>query len=142
MNNIENCCVCEGEQDIITKKYSLCFEQHSICKSCFLLILQICYCKNSVGEFVYKCPMCRTENRISNKEMNRLLIGLTGSNILCIKIHTVCERQNKIKKCRVEKCGCRTNIVNVVSQNDDILTFEYISKIANKYPENCGLNEG
>ena len=71
------CCICLEKSESLEKseikEYS-CLADHNVCKTCFLSVLQMCYCKNTFGEIVYKCPLCRIEYRYSNKKMNRISI--------------------------------------------------------------------
>jgi len=127
------CCVCEESQDIVSKKFSQCPSDHNICKTCYLSVLQMCYCKNSLGEVFYRCPLCRNEHIFSNAEMNNMLLDLIDSNEMCIKVHKLCENRNITKKCYFENCGCRVNIVDVYTKNELDLAIKDIMNLANKY---------
>jgi len=131
------CCVCSEEQDIttdiITNMYTECPFSHNICKTCYLSILQMCYCQNSLGEVLYKCPLCRNEHRISNKKMNIILLELTDSDEMCLRVHKTCETKNITKKCQFDNCGCRTNVIDIVTKDDIDLAIKDIINLANKY---------
>lgn len=129
----DNCCVCGENSDILANEYTKCPFSHKICKICYLSILQMCYCKNSLGEVVYRCPLCRNDHIFSNRKMNSVLLVLVNSSVLCLRVHKSCENRNITKKCKFEKCGCRTNIVDVLTKNDLDSTIKDILKVANKY---------
>jgi hypothetical protein len=133
------CCVCEDKDDIISNNYTKCPSDHNICKTCYLSVLQICYCKNSIGEVLYRCPLCRNDHMISNTTMNTILLELTGVSELCLKVHKLCENKNITKKCHFEKCGCRVNIVDIYTKNDLDLAIKDIIYLANNYSKK---NEG
>jgi len=126
------CCVCEESENILLHK---CPNDHTICKTCYLSILQMCYCKNQLGEVLYKCPLCRNEHRYSNIKMNNILLDLVGSNEFCMR---VCNSDRGsscsiTKKCQFEKCGCRINIVDIYLKNDLDLAIKDVVRVANKY---------
>jgi len=130
-NDNNFCCVCQ-EHNIITNVY-ICPSDHNICKTCYISILQMCYCKNELGEILYKCPLCRNEHMFSNAEMNNILLNLVGSSELCVKVHKLCENRNITKKCQFEKCGCRLNIVDIYTKNELDLAIKDIIHVANIY---------
>jgi hypothetical protein len=128
------CCVCKSST-VIPQKYTHCQNNHKICKECFLSVLQICYCKNKRGELVYKCPLCRNEYRYSNTEIHEVLMDLVSDNTMCFHVHKLCEyNEIKTKKCKFENCGCRTNIVDIITQEDLDLSIKSIIKAASNYP--------
>ncbi len=124
------CCVCKTNFDLLDKTYSHCPNDHKICKDCFLLVLQICYCNIGSGETVYKCPLCRNEYIFSNKEMNTMLSYLINDNNMCFK---VCKNNNVTKKCQFENCGCRINIVDVITSEEMDLSIQKVISVANSY---------
>jgi hypothetical protein len=128
------CCVC-GENDCLSSDYSQCPYDHNICKTCYLSILHICYCKNELGDIIYKCPLCRNEHKIENKQMNIILLDLTGSDSMCLTVHKLCENKqmNITKKCQFENCGCRTNVVDIITQDQIDLAIKDIIYVADKY---------
>ncbi len=132
---INVCCVCEENQNIISNDYSQCPSDHNICRTCYLSVLQMCYCKNNLGEVLYRCPLCRNEHMFSNSEMNNILLHLVGNSGLCMKVHKLCENRNITKKCQFEKCGCRLNIVDIYTKNESelYLAIKDIIHVANKY---------
>jgi len=135
----KECSVC-GEKKYLEDNYTACPSQHKICKTCYLSVLQMCYCKNSLGEIVYKCPLCRNEYRIDNKQMN-IVLNLLEIDDICVKVHKICEHRNITKKCQFEMCGCRTNIVDIISEDELDLTIKDIIYVADKYSKpNSSLN--
>ena len=124
------CCVC-GENEYIDRPQ--CPYDHNICKTCYLSILHVCYCKNELGDVIYKCPLCRNEDKIENKRMNRLLVELTGNDSMCLGVHKMCEHDNKTKKCQFVNCGCRVNVVDIITQDQMDLAIKDIINIADKY---------
>ncbi len=127
------CCVCEDNNEIVSKDYSQCPFEHNICKTCYLSVLQMCYCKNSLGEVMYRCPLCRNEHMFSNEKMNDILLNLIGTSELCLRVHKLCENRNITKKCQFDKCGCRTNIVDIITKNELDFAIKDILNVANKY---------
>lgn len=126
----ENCCVCGENQELCTE----CPYNHIICKNCYLSVLQICYCKNKLGNVVYRCPLCRNEHILENKDMNSILLNLINSEYICLKVHKLCEYKELTKKCQFKKCGCRKNIVDIMPQEEDLdLAIKEIIHIANNY---------
>ncbi len=128
-----NCCVCAEESDILSRDYSQCPSDHNICKTCYLSILQMCYCENTLGEIMYKCPLCRNEHRFSNQKMNDILLKMIDSSELCVRVHKICEPRNITKKCQFEKCGCRTNVVDIITRNEIDLAIKDILNVAGMY---------
>ena len=129
------CCVCGEEDGVVAKEHSCSEDQHNhdICKTCFLSVLQMCYCNNTLGEVVYKCPLCRNQHFFSNKEMNDILTKMNGNSELCMKVHAGCENKNVTKKCQFENCGCRTNVVDVITSGEIDLAIKDIISVANRY---------
>jgi hypothetical protein len=126
------CCVC-GEKEYLDIEYTQCPSKHNICRLCYLSILQICYCKNKLGDIVYKCPLCRNEHILMNKQMSNILLNLMATDNICLKVHKRCEHRNITKKCQFEKCGCRTNIVDILIEDELDLTVKDIIYVADKY---------
>jgi hypothetical protein len=127
----KECSVC-GEEKYLEDKYTCCPSKHKICKICYISVLQICYCKNDLGEVVYKCPLCRNEYRIENSQMC-ILLNLLDIDDICVKVHKICEHRNITKKCQFEMCGCRTNIVDIISKDELDLAIKDIIYVADKY---------
>jgi hypothetical protein len=128
----KNCCVC-GEKEYLNTEYTKCPSDHNICKTCYLSVLQMCYCQNQLGDVVYKCPLCRNEHRMNNKQMNNIILNLMGIDNMCLKVHKLCENKNITKKCQFEKCGCRTNVVDIIAENEMDLAIKDIIYVADKY---------
>lgn len=130
------CCVCKSNDNIVTNTYSHCPYDHKICTDCFLLVLQMCYCETEVGEPIYKCPLCRNEYKYSNKEMNNILVDLAIDDNICLPIHKKCqyEMNNITKKCQFKNCGCRVNIVDIITDEEIDLSIKMIVNTANRYP--------
>ena len=131
------CCVCENTEDTVNKKHTFC--NHNICKKCYLQILTICYCKKCYGETLYICPLCRNEHRYSNIETHLLLSDLNGdckNQIAFLKVHKTCENKVNdvlIKKCVFKDCGCRENIVDIISDSLKDISTEQLISVANHY---------
>jgi len=129
------CCVCEDSNTIVESVYSKCPSNHIICRNCFLSILQMCYCTGNVGQLIYKCPLCRNEHNVSNSDMNEMLINFNGVSDMCVRVHGKCENNNMVKRCQFDKCGCRTNIVDIITRAQVDLAIKEIVFVANKYPK-------
>jgi hypothetical protein len=134
---INECGVCQdycSDINHVPNIFTKCPYNHYICKNCYLSILQMCYCENKLGEIIYKCPLCRNQHNISNNEMNSILLTLFNTDIICIKVHKTCERRDITKKCQFENCGCRTNIVDIITDNELDISIQDIINAANNYP--------
>lgn len=130
-----NCCVC-GESDNIIKTNLLtskCSNSHKICVTCYLSVIEICYCNNEMGKVVYKCPLCRNVTSYSNADVYKLLVFIGNSNDICIRVHNECEDNNIIKRCKFEECGCRENIVDLCVRDPHNTSMESLCNMASNF---------
>jgi hypothetical protein len=83
--------------------------------------------------------MCRNEHRFSNLETHSMLSELNGqseSQVAFLKVHKTCENRVNdvlIKKCVFKDCGCRENIVDIISDSLKDISTEQLIKVANHY---------
>jgi len=119
------CCVCKSVGEVVSVQYTHCPSCHSICKECFLSVLTV-----SQGQPVYRCPLCRSKYMFSGQEMNEMLMTLVDDNGLCMRVQ---EDNTVVKKCQFENCGCRINVVDIITPEDMDLTIQKLIGAADHY---------
>ena len=108
---MNDCSVCLNNTQCVKQEFTHCPANHSICKDCFIRLLNICFCNNKQGDIVYICSICRNEHIYTNKEVYKILMELQGDSTLYTTPHSICKSEFNIpyfiRKCIFRDCGCR-----------------------------------